>query len=130
MLANFEIEDSKLYLKYTKKFHAVTKEKDNCKIVSLKCNSCEQFFPELLYSDHVKIYKQYSKYLKRTSKGYQCQICLHESSCVQSKIMTDHFKKCLLEHKDIDLDGNEKQIKTSINVTETSKVIQKYAKFL
>ena len=37
-------------------------------------------------------------------------------------------KKCLLEHKDIDLDSNEKQIKTSINVTETSKVIQKYAK--
>jgi hypothetical protein len=43
MLANFEIEDSKLYLKYIKKCHAVTKEKDNCKIVSLKCNSLAQF---------------------------------------------------------------------------------------
>ena len=128
MLANFEIEDSKLYLKYIKNFQAVTKEKDNCKIVSLKCNSCEQFFSELLYSDHVNLCKQYLKYLKKTSKGYQCQICLYESSSVLSKIMIDHLKKCLLEHNDIDLDSNERQIKTSINVTETSKVIQKYAK--
>ena len=40
--------------------------------------------------------KQYSNNVKRTSKGYQCQICQHESSNL-NKSMLDHLKTCLLE---------------------------------
>ena len=160
LLANCEREDSKpfecsicnkgssseLNLKFhIKKFHtvhptntSVTKEKDNLRPVSLKCNTCKQFFPELLYKDHVNLCKQYSNNVKRTSKGYQCQICQHESSNL-NKLMFDHLKICLLEeelvginsvpynyileHSEKDLDCNEKQIKTSINAMEKSKVI-------
>ena len=113
-------------------------EKDDLSPFSLKCNTCKQFFPELLYKDHVKLCKQYSNNVKRTSKGYQCQICQHESSNL-NKSMFDHLKTCLLEeelvdinsvpsnyileHSDKDLDRNEKQIKTSMNSVEKSKVV-------
>ena len=40
--------------------------------------------------------KQYSNNVKRTSNGYQCQICQHESSNL-NKSMLDHLKTCLLD---------------------------------
>ena len=77
------------------KFH-----KENGKLIdkskysrhSSKCGICQTYFPSYQIIDHFKSCHIYSKHIRKTSKGFQCLICLQEIDSFVRGTIFEHIE--------------------------------------